>query len=119
KLAIPRPSPNTYFRWGVQSGIGTSFPSGHAADATALAVGVAIVIGAVLVRRPAERVLVGVAAVGVSVAVGISRLVLGVHWPTDVLAGWAIGLGTAVVVATAGVLATQRRPFVPALAEER
>ena len=119
KLAMPRSSPNPYFRWGVERGVGSSFPSGHAADATALAVGFAIVIGAVLLRRPAERVFVGTAAVAVSIAVGVSRLVLGVHWPTDVLAGWAIGLGTAVVVATVGVLATQRRPFVPALVDER
>jgi membrane-associated phospholipid phosphatase len=119
KLAMPRPSPNTYFRWGVERGFGASFPSGHAADATALAVGLAIVIGAVLLHRPTERVLVGAAAVAVSVVVGVSRLVLGVHWPTDVLAGWAIGLGTAVVVATAGLVATQRRPLVPALERER
>ncbi|HEX4489820.1 MAG TPA: phosphatase PAP2 family protein [Acidimicrobiia bacterium] len=114
KLAIPRASPNTYFRWGVERGIGSSFPSGHAADATALAVGVAIVVGAVLVHRPAQRVVVGAAAVAVSIAAGVGRLVLGVHWPTDVLAGWAIGLGTAVVVATAGVLATQRSTNAPA-----
>jgi undecaprenyl-diphosphatase len=112
KLTIPRASPNTYRRLGSVGG--GSFPSGHAADTTALAVGVAIVLGAVLLRRPAERVLVFGGAAAVSIAVGISRLVLGVHWPTDVLAGWAIGLGTAVLVATVSVLLTRDRPFVPA-----
>jgi undecaprenyl-diphosphatase len=110
KVTIPRASPNTAFRFGPT--VGASFPSGHAADTTALAIGVAIVLGAVVLRRPAERVLVFVAAGAISVAVGLSRLVIGVHWPTDVLAGWAIGLGTAVVVATVAVLATRAHPIV-------
>jgi undecaprenyl-diphosphatase len=117
KLAIPRSSPNSYFRFGSVGG--GSFPSGHAADTTALAVGVAIVLGAVLLRRPAERVLVFAGAAAVSIAVGVSRLVLGVHWPTDVLAGWAIGLGTAVLIATVAVLVTRDRPLVPAGTDSR
>jgi undecaprenyl-diphosphatase len=119
KLAIPRSSPHTYYRWGIQRGMGSSFPSGHAADTTALAVGLAIVVGAVLVHRSAERVVVGGAAVAVSLAAGVGRLVLGVHWPTDVLAGWAIGLGTAVVVATVGLVATQHHPLAAARTGER
>jgi undecaprenyl-diphosphatase len=103
KIAIPRSSPNTYFRTGDAGGV--SFPSGHAADTTALAVGLAIVLAVTLARRPRERVVLFGAAALVSIAVGLSRLVLGVHWPTDVLAGWALGLGTAVVIGTLGVLA--------------
>lgn len=102
KTAIPRSSPNSFFRTGAVGGV--SFPSGHAADTTALAVGLAIVLAVTLARGRGERIALFGAAAGVSIAVGVSRLVLGVHWPTDVVAGWAIGLATAVVVGTLAML---------------
>jgi undecaprenyl-diphosphatase len=104
KVATARVGPHAQFRFG-NHGTG-SFPSGHSADTTALCIGLAIVVVAALVRRPAERVAVFGAAAAVSVAVGVSRLVLGVHWPTDVVAGWALGLAAAVTVATIAVLVT-------------
>lgn len=112
KVVIARAGPHAQFQFG--SHAAGSFPSGHSADTTALSVGVAIVLVAVLVRRPAERVAVFASALAVSVAVGVSRLVLGVHWPTDVVAGWAVGLGTAVAIGTLAVLATQHHPYATA-----
>jgi undecaprenyl-diphosphatase len=109
KVAIVRVGPNSRFGFG--SPATGSFPSGHSADTTALSIGLAIVLVAVLVRRPAERIAVFGLAVALSVAVGLSRLVLGVHWPTDVVAGWAIGLGTAVAIGTVAVIVTADRPF--------
>jgi undecaprenyl-diphosphatase len=109
KVTIPRVGPHTYFRGGAQAT--GSFPSGHAADTTAFVVALAIVVAAVWLRRPAERVATFGAAAAIAGAVGVSRLVLGVHWPTDVLAGWAVGLGTAVVIATLAVIATDRPSF--------
>jgi undecaprenyl-diphosphatase len=67
-----------------------SFPSGHAM----LAAVVYLTLGALLARaQPRRRVgthVIGV-AVTVTLLVGTSRVYLGVHWPSDVLAGWAAG----------------------------
>ena len=71
-----------------------SFPSGHAM----LSAVVYLTIGAVLSRTRSEiriKVYLLTMATLVTVLVGISRIYLGVHWPSDVLAGWAIGAGWA------------------------
>jgi membrane-associated phospholipid phosphatase len=78
----------------------TSFPSGHAASAAAFATGVAL-------EKPSLA-----APVIAATAVGASRVVTGVHYPSEVLAGFTIG-------AAAGALTLRwwpRRPPVPAAA---
>jgi YegS/Rv2252/BmrU family lipid kinase len=67
-----------------------SFPSGHAASTAAVA-GVVIVLAIMLVRRSNLRRIVCVAAVVVALVVGLDRVLLGRHFPTDVLAGWVLG----------------------------
>ena len=68
---------------------GSSFPSGHTAAAAACYSAVALVMSRG--RAPRTRaVLAGIAA-GIAVAVGMSRMLLGVHWLTDVIAGLAVG----------------------------
>lgn len=65
-----------------------SFPSGHALAAAA----VYGTLGLVLARLvPARRGLVVASAPLLIVMIGLSRIYLGVHWPTDVLAGFAAG----------------------------
>jgi undecaprenyl-diphosphatase len=66
----------------------TSFPSGHAMLATLLAFTLAIVF--VRVARPGRAVAAYAFALAtlVSLGVGISRWYLGLHWPSDALAGW-------------------------------
>jgi len=67
-----------------------SFPSGHAASTAALA-GVVIVLATMLVRRSNLRRAICAAAVLVALVVGLDRVLLGRHFPTDVLAGWLLG----------------------------
>jgi undecaprenyl-diphosphatase len=67
-----------------------SFPSGHSTLAAAVYLTLATLIASVEPRAAAKRLIYGLAG-AVTAAVGISRVYLGVHWPSDVLAGWSLG----------------------------
>lgn len=73
---------------------GLSFPSGHAAMSAVVFLTVGGLIASTRKAR-AERLMVLLAAALLTVLVGISRTVLGVHWATDVAGGWALGSGWA------------------------
>jgi undecaprenyl-diphosphatase len=67
-----------------------SFPSGHAANATL----VYLTIAALAIDAESDRavrVYTLAVAILLSIAIGISRIYLGVHWPSDVAGGWAFG----------------------------
>jgi undecaprenyl-diphosphatase len=77
-----------------------SFPSGHTLNATVL---VTVIVYLVLIRTTAtwQRVLAVSVGGTFIVTMGLSRVFLGHHWLTDVIAGWAIGLAWALAVITA------------------
>ena len=67
----------------------SSFPSGHATSSMIFYLTLALVLD----RRHALASRRGVAAaILLSLLIGISRVMLGVHWPSDVIGGWAFGL---------------------------
>jgi membrane-associated phospholipid phosphatase len=77
------------------------FPSGHSTAAAAF-FGAVIYLAGVL--PPVARVWVRALSVSMIVLVGMARVILRAHWPSDVLAGIALGLALA---ATAGLLASR------------
>jgi undecaprenyl-diphosphatase len=67
-----------------------SFPSAHGTVSAA----VLFTLAALIARhrgRISERVFILAAAAGIILLIGASRIYLGVHWPSDVVAGWALG----------------------------
>lgn len=83
-----------------------SFPSGHAM----LSAVTYLTLGALLAhaqeQRRARAYILG-AAVLLTLIIGMSRIYLGVHWPTDVLAGWCLGAAWALICWFAATLVTQ------------
>jgi undecaprenyl-diphosphatase len=97
KYAFHRPRPQPFFGAQLHS---YSFPSGHALCSFCFYV---VLAGLIAARTPifALRVAVGVAAAAVVIAIGVSRIYLGMHYPSDVVAGY---LAASVWVATLLVL---------------
>jgi undecaprenyl-diphosphatase len=100
---VGRPRPQLFSHAVYASG--SSFPSGHATDTSCFAM-VAVFLVWHLSGHRGLAAIAGVLLLAYAILVGLSRVVLGVHYPTDVLGGWMLG-----VVWTALVLAV----FAPAL----
>ena len=94
KPLFDRPRPDI-IPW-LTHAMASSLPSGHAAGAAVTFLSAALFLGTQPPFRRAARLLIGAGAL-LTVAVGISRIWLGVHWTSDVVAGW--GLGTAAALA--------------------
>jgi undecaprenyl-diphosphatase len=76
-----------------------SFPSGHSSGVAAL-VTIAVVLAWPRLTDAARRAWV-TAGGALVLVVGLTRVLLGVHYPSDVVAGWALGLGWSLLVVLA------------------
>jgi undecaprenyl-diphosphatase len=97
---------------------GYSFPSGHAAGTSAVALLSAWLLTHWLLRSWAGQVAVWAVALALVGLVGFSRTYLGVHYLSDVLAGWALGAVWAATLVLAGSWWAQARRAAPAPVEQ-
>jgi undecaprenyl-diphosphatase len=94
----------------VMEAVGWSFPSGHSLMSTATFLTLGALLGAGRERRAVRLYFLALAA-ALAFAVGASRVYLGVHWPTDVAAGWLAGGAWAALCWRAGLwLGVEGRP---------
>ena len=86
-----------------------AFPSGHATDAAAFFLAASLTLAVTIAHHRSTRALLVATGLFLALLVGLSRLVLGVHWLSDVVAGWALGSAIAIaVVVTLWSLSTRR-----------
>jgi undecaprenyl-diphosphatase len=78
-----------------------SFPSGHATASAVTFLTLGTLLARVQRRRRVKAYVIGT-AVGLTLMIGVSRIYLGVHWPSDVLAGWCLGAAWALLCGQVG-----------------
>jgi membrane-associated phospholipid phosphatase len=109
KVLIARDRPDPLLR--VITETGYSFPSGHAASALTAFAAVAWLVCMVTTGRTV-RTTAWLAAGLLTVAIGLSRVYLGVHYPSDVLGGWLLGVTWLLTVAVAARTFAADEPIV-------
>ncbi len=84
-----------------------SFPSGHSMMAAVAYLTLGVLISRALPERRQKAYVLGI-AITLTILVGVSRVYLGVHWPTDVAAGWLAGAAWAVTCVLVARLLARR-----------
>jgi undecaprenyl-diphosphatase len=107
KVLFARARPETFFDY-YPAPTSFSFPSGHALTATCFFGGIAVLVSHRMESRMGQ-ILVWLVAIALILLVGISRIYLGVHYPTDVIGGFAVGIIWVTAVAFGDRLAEHRR----------
>lgn len=105
KALIGRSRPDEIYQ--AMPAFSASFPSGHALASAVFYLTLGALLARVQERRRVKAFLVG-AAVWMTLLVGVTRIYLGVHWTTDVIAGWTLGAAWA-ALCWCGLLLLQRR----------
>ena len=113
RFAVARPRPPAV--WMAMPVTGFGFPSGHSTESTAACGAIAYLIAQTQKEWPAKVASLTIGAL-IAFLVGVSRVYLGVHWPTDVIAGWALGCAWLAIVFTTS--STIEKASVGALAEQ-
>ena len=106
KFSFARVRPASFFDYPLPGS--PSFPSGHALYAASVFGGLAVLLTA-RIRTRLLQLAIWFVAISLILLVGVSRVYLGVHYPSDVLAGYAIGVIWVTAVAFGDRLARHRR----------
>lgn len=101
RTAIGRERPEVTYHSLEKSAEWYSFPSAHTLGAAAIYFAVALAAAEVLPGRRRRRLALAVAAL-LALAVGLSRLFVGLCYPSDAIAGWLGGFGLAALLARVG-----------------
>ena len=96
KALVGRPRPELVSHLTEAGGL--SFPSGHSFNSAVVYISIALAFAALSPRQSVRATLV-LAAMALTLAIALSRVWLGVHYPSDALAGWLGGAGWAFTAA--------------------
>jgi undecaprenyl-diphosphatase len=106
KLSFGRTRPEAFFNYPLP--LSHSFPSGHAFFSASLLGGFAVLISG-RIRSRVLQALLWVITIGLILLIGFSRVYLGVHYPSDVFAGYAVAVIWVTAVALGDRLASHSR----------